>query len=82
MDVLIIDDWGLAVLTAPERRDLLEILKDRDGRASNARFSASCGYCDTPRRSATSPRLAAILGSADPAFIGGVKLTLSAVKQV
>jgi DNA replication protein DnaC len=34
MDVLIIDDWGLAVLTAPERRDLLEILEDRHGRAS------------------------------------------------
>jgi len=34
MDVLIIDDWGLAVLTIPERRDLLEILKDRHGRAS------------------------------------------------
>jgi DNA replication protein DnaC len=29
MEVLIIDDWGLAVLTAPERRDLLEILEDR-----------------------------------------------------
>ena len=27
-------DWGLAVLTAPERRDLLEILEDRHGRAS------------------------------------------------
>ena len=34
MDVLIIDDWGLAVLTAPERRDLLEILEDRHGRAA------------------------------------------------
>jgi len=34
VDVLIIDDWGLSVLTAPERRDFLEILKDRDGRAS------------------------------------------------
>ena len=34
MEVLIIDDWGLAVLTAPERRDLLEILEDRLGRAS------------------------------------------------
>jgi len=34
MDVPIIDDWGLAVLTAPERRDLLEILEDRHGRAS------------------------------------------------
>ena len=34
MDVLIIDDWGLAALTAPERRDLLETLEDRHGRAS------------------------------------------------
>ena len=34
MEVLIIDDWCLAVLTAPERRDLLEILEDRHGRAS------------------------------------------------
>jgi len=34
LEVLIIDDWGLAVLTAPERRDLLEILEDRHGRAS------------------------------------------------
>ncbi|SEO00960.1 IstB-like ATP binding protein [Pseudorhodobacter antarcticus] len=34
MEVLIIDDWGLAVLTAAERRDLLEILEDRHGRAS------------------------------------------------
>ena len=34
MEVLIIDDWGLAVMTVPERRDLLEILEDRHGRAS------------------------------------------------
>ena len=34
MDVLIIDDWGLALLTTPERRDLLEILEDRHGRAA------------------------------------------------
>lgn len=32
--VLILDDWGLSVLTAAERRDLLEILEDRHGRAS------------------------------------------------
>ncbi|MCP3441243.1 IS21-like element helper ATPase IstB [Bradyrhizobium sp. CCGUVB14] len=32
--VLILDDWGLSVLTAAERRDLLEILDDRHGRAS------------------------------------------------
>ena len=34
MQVLIIDDWGPAVLTAPERRGLLTILEDRHGRAS------------------------------------------------
>ena len=33
-DLLILDDWGLAVLTSPERRDLLEILEDRHGRGS------------------------------------------------
>jgi len=32
--LLIIDDWGLAVLTEPERRDLLEILEDRHQRHS------------------------------------------------
>ena len=31
---LILDDWGLSVLNASERRDLLEILDDRHGRAS------------------------------------------------
>ena len=34
MDLLAIDDWGLAPLTAPERRDLLEILEDRTERAA------------------------------------------------
>ena len=33
VQLLILDDWGLSVLT-PERRDLLEILEDRNGRAS------------------------------------------------
>jgi IstB-like ATP binding protein len=32
--LLILDDWGLSVLNPPERRDLLEILDDRHGRAS------------------------------------------------
>ena len=32
--LLILDDWGLAVLNANERRDLLEILEDRQGRGS------------------------------------------------
>jgi DNA replication protein DnaC len=34
VQVLILDDWGLSVLTGPERRDLLEILDDRHGRLS------------------------------------------------
>lgn len=34
IDLLILDDWGLAPLTAPERRDLLEILEDRHGRGA------------------------------------------------
>jgi len=32
--LLILDDWGLSVLSASERRDLLEILEDRQGRGS------------------------------------------------
>jgi len=28
-DVLVLDDWGLAALNDPQRRDLLEILDDR-----------------------------------------------------
>lgn len=34
VDLLILDDWGLAPLTTTERRDLLEILEDRHGRAA------------------------------------------------
>ena len=30
-DLLVIDDWGLAPLTEPERRDLFEIMEDRHG---------------------------------------------------
>ncbi len=30
-DVLVLDDWGLAQIGAPDRRDLLEILEDRYG---------------------------------------------------
>lgn len=33
-ELLILDDWGLSVLNANERRDLLEILEDRQGRGS------------------------------------------------
>lgn len=31
IDVLILDDWGLAPVTETERRDLLEIMEDRHG---------------------------------------------------
>jgi len=34
VDVLLIDDWGLAPVTDQERRDLLEILEDRYGERS------------------------------------------------
>ena len=34
VELLILDDWGLAILGAAERRDLLEILEDRNGRGS------------------------------------------------
>ena len=30
-DVLLLDDWGLAPLADPERRDLLEVFEDRYG---------------------------------------------------
>jgi DNA replication protein DnaC len=33
-ELLILDDWGLSVLAPTERRDLLEILDDRQGRGS------------------------------------------------
>ena len=34
VELLILDDWGLAPMTAEQRRDLLEIMKDRHGRGS------------------------------------------------
>jgi DNA replication protein DnaC len=34
VDLLILDDWGLASMTAERRRDLLEIIDDRHGRGS------------------------------------------------
>ena len=33
-DLLILDDWGPDRLTAPQRRDLMEIVEDRYGRGS------------------------------------------------
>jgi DNA replication protein DnaC len=34
VELLILDDWGLAPMTAEQRRDLLEIMEDRHGRRS------------------------------------------------
>jgi len=34
VDLLILDDWGLAPMTPEQRRDLLEVLDDRCGRAA------------------------------------------------
>ncbi|CAH2603456.1 putative insertion sequence ATP-binding protein y4pL [Rhodovastum atsumiense] len=34
VQVLILDDWGITPLTAEQRRDLLEVVDDRHGRAS------------------------------------------------
>ena len=34
VELLILDDWGLAPLTSQQGRDLLEIVDDRHGRAS------------------------------------------------
>src|SRR5262252_1675111 len=34
IELLILDDWGLANVTAEQGRDLLEILDDRQGRGS------------------------------------------------
>ena len=36
VELLILDDWGLAPMTAEQRRDLLEIMEDRHGRGSTA----------------------------------------------
>jgi DNA replication protein DnaC len=34
VELLILDDWGLAPMTAEQRRDLLEMMEDRHGRGS------------------------------------------------
>ena len=33
-DLIVLDDWGLAKLTDPQRRDLLELIDDRHGQAA------------------------------------------------
>ena len=34
IELLIIDDWGLQPMTAPQRNDLMEIIEDRHARRS------------------------------------------------
>jgi DNA replication protein DnaC len=34
IDLLVIDDWGLVSIAETERRDLLEVVEDRDGARS------------------------------------------------
>ena len=39
LDLLIIDDWGLEALKAPQRNDLMEIMDDRHGSSSTVIIS-------------------------------------------
>lgn len=39
LDLLILDDWGLEPLTAPQRNDLMEIMDDRHGNSSTVIIS-------------------------------------------
>lgn len=39
MDLLILDDWGLEPLTAPQRNDLMELMDDRNGSSSTILIS-------------------------------------------
>ena len=39
LDLLILDDWGLEPLTAPQRNDLMEIMDDRHGLSSTLMIS-------------------------------------------
>jgi len=34
IDLLILDDWGIQKVSAPQRNDLMEVIKDRHGRRS------------------------------------------------
>ena len=53
VQLLILDDWGLSVLTEPEQRDVLEILEDRHQR--RPRSSQSGSVREWSRSSATPP---------------------------
>jgi hypothetical protein len=50
VDVLVLDDWGLAPLQDVERRDLLEILEDRAGIRSKAPHDERRTGSSTPNR--------------------------------
>lgn len=39
LDVLVLDDWGLELLTAAQRNDLMEIMDDRNGSSSTVVIS-------------------------------------------
>src|SRR5271169_2621958 len=51
VELLILDDWGLAPLTSQQGRDLLEIVDDRHGRGSTIVTSAASS---TPRTASPS----------------------------
>lgn len=43
-DGLIIDDWGLEVLTRQQRTDLLEVIEDRNGNGFNGHHKPAAGH--------------------------------------
>ena len=46
-DVLLLDDWGPEQLTAPQRRDLMEVIDERYGRKATIVTSLSATYAGT-----------------------------------
>ena len=56
LDVLVIDDWGLAPVQDQERRDLLEILEDRYGTRSTIVTSRVTAWTPEPCRMASPSR--------------------------
>ena len=51
VELLILDDWGLAPMTAEQRRDLLEIMEDRHGRGSSHQQASGRALARDHRRS-------------------------------
>ena len=58
MQVLILDDWGITPLTAEQRRDLLEIVNDRHGRASGIGAFRCLGTTQTASKFPQVPQIA------------------------